>query len=105
MKPLFTLPPMFDGRRIIRGMSARTLLARFAFPLLIIGIALTFTGRTAARAGNTRKATLAHAGSVLCVVAGFVGVRLRHRPGGPGMTPASDKLRDPESADPRPPVS
>ena len=93
----------------------RALLARLAFSLLIIGIALAWSARSAAKAGNVTRATLGNAGAVLFIVAGFAGVKLRHGPRRPGMPPvgelpahdlpARDKLRDPESEDPRPPVS
>lgn len=59
-------------------MSARVLLARFAFSLLVVGIALAWTGRSSAQAGRDTRAALADGGAVICIVLGFVGVKLRH---------------------------
>lgn len=72
-------------------MLLRTLVARFAFPLLIVGIALAWSGQTKPRPA------LWHIGAGACIAAGFVGVRLRH--GGRGRL-ASDNLRDPPTSGP-----
>ncbi len=63
---------------------------RFSFTFLILAFLLGWQGRKLDEAGDQRnKVRLYYAGSAVCLVAGMIGVRLRHR----------DNQHEPDPAD------